>query len=510
MEMYNNLLNLFLTYQDQRDGGDPAGIPFFNKKARQAAAQVLVHVSRGCIDDVEGHEYYHVVGVDVDGIELLHCSRGSSGLENLHLHMINVLGAKNISPLLLDCIQGEHRHRSNIRNARRHRAEVPDFGFYDVDIIEETESILRELQASATGLAAPSMLPAATAFIDTGETFGVGPLHRPTCEEDDYCFALGEPPQACKEAAAKMPATYRFLASCFQVGYPPTPVITLAEKRVYNRLVGEFTVGAVKPRLDADGMAAAWIGEVNFTTIFPKLPIQLTQYFTKFLLAAKAKATRRVYGAEEDEGIGDDGREGSADTPFPAPAPPAEAVWLAAASLERLQSALPGTLFREDVSRTHERARAAPRLRPTPPDSAPQAPLAPHRRQGSGARTSQRAPTSSAPAAAMQVPAPPNPPAPPPAAPPLAGLLPAFRPNTIAAMSAAMAQWYRPHAQAAAPVQRSWPPPQEPAPRDNSRGTDKVPRKKRKRNPCAASGCTNPENCKGSGGHAYCNKRPLQ
>jgi hypothetical protein len=300
-ELHALLKALFESYQDRRDGGGATGKRLFNKLARKEAAKILLHVQRGCLDDLAGVALYHEMGEDADRLKLYRCVRGTNGTENIHQRLLFALGSWNAGVKLADCVLADFRHRHNLRAGHRNRADVPWYGFYALDLVER----IAELECSLFGDSDAPLLENTHSYADTNETFGVGPLLH--LDGADVDFLLRAELSKCTQEALGLTPNQRFLSEKMGVPVPPLPVTTPSEKALFNRLVPTFVVGKNKPRLDANRMAVEWVKHVNIAIVtakkvhqrvWPKLPSQLAGYFTVWQRAANKHTTLQAFNDE--------------------------------------------------------------------------------------------------------------------------------------------------------------------------------------------------------------------
>jgi hypothetical protein len=94
----------------------------------------------------------------------------------------------------------------------------------------------------------------------------------------------------------------RYLAKRMHVVCPPMPISGKNEVLLFNRIVASHVGGGSKLVLNKEGMAEAWIKHVNPSKqIWPKLPSQLGNYFTRWTRAANRDTTLKGAHAFSDE-----------------------------------------------------------------------------------------------------------------------------------------------------------------------------------------------------------------
>ena len=83
---------------------------------------------------------------------------------------------------------------------------------------------------------------------------------------------------------------------------PPTPIKGEPERQLFTSLArsGGVLSGWAKAKLDAEKMAKLWRQKVDFKQIFPKLPAQLSTYFTTWTKAFNRGASKRKYQSENE------------------------------------------------------------------------------------------------------------------------------------------------------------------------------------------------------------------
>jgi hypothetical protein len=241
------------------------GDPLFNAAAREKATSILAHIAEGCVSDVPGVQLYFEMGKDRDGLTLYRCGRGTNGTENVHQKIMMIFGSFHASPPFADALLAEHRHLSNCRAAIRNRTGVRDFGHYDLYIIEDIQAISEDLYGSPDYASHCSV----ASFANTGEQFGVGPVH--------IFDALFKELPATE--GIKLPPAAAFLAERMGMSIPPLPVKTEAEIQLFTRLLRDASVLSGSS-LKAATMAEEWNKNVDGKTIFPKTPSLLQNYFS--------------------------------------------------------------------------------------------------------------------------------------------------------------------------------------------------------------------------------------
>lgn len=114
----------------------------------------------------------------------------------------------------------------------------------------------------------------ASDYLPTPEKFDFVPLHS---EELGAKIVQKHAVLADSGMAVKLTPTAKFIAECYGLPLPLTPVTEKEEKRLFARLV----LAAPLP-IDFDAMALLWVDYVDGDTILPKLPVYLSQYYAKW------------------------------------------------------------------------------------------------------------------------------------------------------------------------------------------------------------------------------------
>jgi hypothetical protein len=247
------------------------------------------------LDDLPDTPLYFLTGHDSDGLPVYRCARGTNG---------TAWGSWNAGFELSDRVLADFRHRHNIRSGHRNRANVPWFGFYDLGVVENIQRLGILVYGEA---AAP--VQSLDSFVSSGETFGVPPLVLPgggahAGTGPDYLLQADYPPgtRGAAQVGKLLSPAGRYLAKRMHVVCPPMPISGKNEVLLFNRIVASHVGGGSKLVLNREGMAEAWIKHVNPSKqIWPKLPSQLGNYFTRWTRAANRDTTLKGAHAFSDE-----------------------------------------------------------------------------------------------------------------------------------------------------------------------------------------------------------------
>jgi hypothetical protein len=123
--------------------------------------------------------------------------------------------------ILGDYLLAEHRHRYNIRAARRHLG-MPDFGHYDLDLFDACYSLWEEVYGDPL---CQNWTPLSQ-FAQSKSVYGIGPL----------VHDVQLVPNDLDMEKVKMSKAVKFLAQRMGVVFPPLPLCTPAEFALFNKL----------------------------------------------------------------------------------------------------------------------------------------------------------------------------------------------------------------------------------------------------------------------------------
>ena len=103
------------------------GRPLFSPAFKDALRNLLIHVDNGCLSDPSGVSLYErVPGAFWKGLPVLHCLRGTPGVEGVFLQANPVLPGKNVGVRLADALLMLHAFDRNlIERARRRGVRAP-------------------------------------------------------------------------------------------------------------------------------------------------------------------------------------------------------------------------------------------------------------------------------------------------------------------------------------------------------------------------------------------------
>ena len=260
--------------------------PLFNKEAWTKARQVLREIIAGYYSDPPGIQFYSYeinddgsVRRDKWGIELLHCSRGTNLVENIHRSYNRTFRYK-CGFELGDCLLAERRHRHNINIARRRRDGYPKVGHYDTWLIDRLKLLsAKVLKKTIFKCWTPSIM-----YRDTPETFVTVAIHSKEIGERLTRHWEADVDQD----KVKLTRDQQFNCKQTDVPLPFLPVTGHAEKSLFSKILHERN-----GKLDSNAIALEWIKHVDGVNIFPKLPAQVRVYFKKWERNVRIKRAER-------------------------------------------------------------------------------------------------------------------------------------------------------------------------------------------------------------------------
>jgi hypothetical protein len=134
-QLYWRVRAVYVRFGDKIDS--KTGLPLFNKAAWKKANNLLKEILLGFYSDPPGFDFYTLqLGedglpkTDKYGLQLLHCSRGTNDVENIHKHYATMF--RYVTGIELgDCLLAERRHRHNQRMAELRIPGFPKLGHYD-------------------------------------------------------------------------------------------------------------------------------------------------------------------------------------------------------------------------------------------------------------------------------------------------------------------------------------------------------------------------------------------
>jgi hypothetical protein len=254
---------VFNTYGSVLDA--KTGQPLFNEDAWAKSQAVLQHCAEGCISDIPGVQLYFEIKKDSDGLMLFRCGRGTNSTENIHQKIVAIFGSFHTGLEYADAVLAEHRHLANCRAAIKNRLGVRFFGHYDLWIVEH----IQVLSAAIYGAPWYPEHCSVAQFRDTGEVFGIGPVHA-----FDHFF--DHVPEIEK---IKLSPAAHFFAERLGLRLPPLPVSTEEEAKLFSSYLKDATYysgGTFKETLACVDWNAK---RVDGVAIFPKTPSLLRHYF---------------------------------------------------------------------------------------------------------------------------------------------------------------------------------------------------------------------------------------
>eukprot|EP00327_Prymnesium_parvum_P004827 CAMPEP_0182849642 /NCGR_PEP_ID=MMETSP0006_2-20121128/29670_1 /TAXON_ID=97485 /ORGANISM="Prymnesium parvum, Strain Texoma1" /LENGTH=660 /DNA_ID=CAMNT_0024980195 /DNA_START=173 /DNA_END=2153 /DNA_ORIENTATION=- len=271
-------------------------LPLFNDRAWQKANNLLLEIALGYASDIPGKVYHrHGIGkdgeplVDRYGIPLIERIRGTNAGEGIHRIFLRGLRFVHTGPELGDALLTEKRHRYNHRNAERTRPGFPRIFHCDTWLIDK-------LQLLCENLHLPRPYPTwsnACDFIVTPELTTIGRVHDDALHQSVCSLTPSK--------SVKLTSDLRFMCSRLGTPLPFLPVATTGERQLFSHLIAEYTRTQASPRFeegacfDSHAMALRFTMMSDGITIFPKLPVYLRQYHTKWLYSRNSSsATSRV------------------------------------------------------------------------------------------------------------------------------------------------------------------------------------------------------------------------
>lgn len=299
-QLYKRVRTVFAFFGNLRC--PTSGLPLFNERAWQKANNLLQEIALGYASDIPGKIYHrHAIGkdglplVDKYGIPMLERVRGTSVGEGIHRIFLKGLRFLHTGPELGDALLTEKRHRYNHRNAERTRPEFPRFFHCDTWLIDKLQILCEYLDL-------PRPLPAwsnACDFIKTPELTTIGRVHDDALHQA-VCALTPSP-------SVKLTSDQKFLCSRLGTPLPFLPVTTRAERQLFSHLITSYIRTQASPRFDDGACFNSHLMALQFTrmsdgiNIFPKLPVYLRQYHTKWLYNRNAaSATERVKRSIEE------------------------------------------------------------------------------------------------------------------------------------------------------------------------------------------------------------------
>ena len=271
--LYYRLRAVYCTFGDKIDTKTKR--PLFNSAAWTKANQVLKEVLKGYYSDPPGYDFYTYeikengeIKRDKWGIKLIHCSRGTNLVENVH-KSYNTTFRYAVGFELGDCMLAERRHRHNIDMGRARIRDYPHVGHYDTWLIDRVKGL------AATVLkrnAFKSWVPSSN-FRNTPETFVTVAIH--SKELGDKLEHHWN--EKVDQEKVKLSKDLQFLCKQTNVPLPFLPVFGEAEYKLFSEILhrrgGKF---------DDKEIAMEWIDAVDGIAIFPKLPAHTRAYYRRW------------------------------------------------------------------------------------------------------------------------------------------------------------------------------------------------------------------------------------
>jgi hypothetical protein len=177
---------------------------------------------------------------------------------------------------MTDSLLREWRHRYNQGVSERRRLGFPKLGHYDSWNIDSLQLLV---EANHHGMLLHPDWSNASDFQKTRERFGTVALHS---------AELGASIEAIKlnMTEIKLTSDQKYLCSAMGTQLPILPVHGPAEIQTFTDLVADLP-----SPLDYEKMALAWCGKVDGVSIFPKLPVYLRVYHSKWLRNLRIRDT---------------------------------------------------------------------------------------------------------------------------------------------------------------------------------------------------------------------------
>ena len=289
-QLYWRVRAVFVTYGGKRDA--KSNKPLFNDRAWTKANNILTEILAGYYSDPPGYSFYSIktkpngeADTNKYGMVLYDCDRSTSGTEAKHKQYVGVVGTWNMGVEMSDCVMGEHRHRSNHRQAERRRQGFPKIGHSDTWLVDGIQNLVLVNHGT---LLYPNWSNASD-FRDTEESFGTVALHnRPLQDavETAYKRIQEKEEAAIKEAVRnnadeekrkkaiaaiprmKLTSDQKYIADAMGVPMPFLPFHGEKEHKERAR----FLLDPTTPK-DDDARAVAWCKLLDGIDIMPKLPV---------------------------------------------------------------------------------------------------------------------------------------------------------------------------------------------------------------------------------------------
>ena len=287
-QLYWRVRAVYKVFGNKKDS--KTGTPLFNKLAWGKANGVLKEILQGHFSDPPGHNFYQIE-LDGDGspkkdkygLTLIHCSRGTNSVENIHKHY-NTTFRHTVGFELGDGLLAERRHRHNLKMAEKRIPDHPHLGHYNTWLVDKLQTLVERNHGV---LLYPSWV-SATDFRDTDESFVTVAIHS---EELDK--ALKEQIASIEnfdDVKKTFTKDQQFQCQAHGVPIPFLPVDTKEEQRLFTHLVLSVLKG-----FDANEMALLWMKKVDGVHIYPKYPHDLRKYHKTWERSRRVRtATRKL------------------------------------------------------------------------------------------------------------------------------------------------------------------------------------------------------------------------
>jgi hypothetical protein len=284
-QLYWHVRAVFVTFGNKLDS--KTGHCLFNNAAWAKANNILKEILLGFYSDPPGFTFYQLqldlcgtTKTDKYGLHLIHCSRGTNDVENIHKHYHTTF--RYVAGIELgDCLLAERRHRHNLRMAETRILDHPRLGHFNTWQIDKLQILVEKNHGV---LLFPRWINASD-FRDTDESFVTVAIHS---EELDMALKA-RAAQIDDEVKNSFSSDLRFLCRQQGVELPFLPMNGPKEYRLFT-----YLLLLVHEHFDENEMALTWIEYVNGVDIFPKHPHQLRKYHKQW------EHNRRVQNAVEN------------------------------------------------------------------------------------------------------------------------------------------------------------------------------------------------------------------
>jgi len=288
------VLALFGNQKDENTTSRVKSAPLFHDGAWKRAKLLLNSILAGNCADPPNVDFYSqkldskgVPMIDELELQLLDCSRGTNDTECVHKQIVATFGSWVCGVKMADCLLGEFRHRYNTHISERRRLNFPKLGHCDGWLVDK----LQHLVELNSGIILHPHWSNTSDYVSTPETFGTTRIH-----DDSLEVALIEQIKNLKLRDAadfdlvkkNLSRDQKYIMKCMGVELPFLPVTTREEKDLFSRLIRQ---GA---SVGHDALALEWMKHVDGKNIFPKLPVYIRTYLTKYHKSASARKSAAI------------------------------------------------------------------------------------------------------------------------------------------------------------------------------------------------------------------------